>query len=191
MIELVAQDVIVRIQKEARWPGPGAQRRVLLKERFGERLLHLWAGADDGDGIALQLAGRNPARPLIYDVTTQALARGGLTLTRAVIADPEGVATVWVRDAAGAEQALDATPTDAVNLALRAGAPVFAAAGVLEEAGIPVAELWTTLEAEEAEFQDHLRDHLPPGTELAFPAADALEWRSIVPPEWRLFTPGG
>jgi hypothetical protein len=202
MIELIAQDVIVRIQKEVRWPSPGAQRRVLLRERDGQRLLHLWAWADDGDGVALELAGQKPARPLIYDVTTQLLAQGALSVQRAVIADPDSLATLWVRgvnnlrgaqDARGAngdERPLDVTPTDAVNLALRAGAPILTAEAILSEYGIPADELWATLEAEETEFADHLRDHLPPGTEVMFPQPGALEWRSIVPPEWRLFTPG-
>lgn len=190
MIELIAQDVIVRIQKEVRWPGPGAQRRVLLRERDGDRLLHLWAWADDGDGVALELAGQKPARPLIYDVTTQLLAQGRLTVQRAVIADPDSLAMLWVRADDGEERPLDLTPTDAVNLALRAGAPIFTDEAVMAEAGIPVSELWATLEAEEAEFADHLRDHLPPGTEIMFPQPGALEWRSIVPPEWRLFAPG-
>ncbi len=190
MIELIVQDVIVRIHKEARWPGPGAQRRVLLRERDGDRLLHLWAWADDGDGVALALAGQKPARPLIYDITAQLLAQGRLSVQRAVIADPDSLATLWVRGADGDERPLDLTPTDAVNLALRAGAPLLTDEAILGEHGIPVAELWATLEAEEAEFADHLRDHLPPGTELMFPQAGTLEWRSIVPPEWRLFTPG-
>lgn len=190
MIELIAQDVIVRIQKDIRWPSPGAQRRVLLRERDGQRLLHLWAWAEDGDGVALELAGQKPARPLIYDVTTQLLAQGGLAVQRAVIADPDSLATLWVRDANADARPLDVTPTDAVNLALRAGAPILAEEAILNEHGIPADELWAALEAEEAEFADHLRDHLPPGTELMFPQPGALEWRSIVPPEWRLFTPG-
>jgi len=56
MAILVAQDVIVRIRRGVRYPGPGVQRRVLLRERDGDRLVHLWAGADDGDFAALAIA---------------------------------------------------------------------------------------------------------------------------------------
>lgn len=185
-MELIVQDVIVRLHKEVRWPGPGVQRRVLLRERAGQRLLHLWAGADDGDGIALELAEQKPARPLIYDVMAQALRLGAITVERAVLTDSDTVATLWVRSARGDAHPFDLTPTDAVNLALRAQAPIVAEAAVLDEAGIPPDDLWAVLEAEEAEFAAHLRDHLPPGVELSFPQADELEWRSIVPPEWRL-----
>jgi hypothetical protein len=189
MLELIAQDVIVRIHKEARWPGPGMQRRVLLRERDGHRLLHLWAGDDDGDGVALEIAEKKPARPLIYDVTIQSLALGTLTVARAVLADSDSIATLWLTNAEGAEQPLNLNPTDAVNLALRARAPIFIEEAVLAEVGIPADELWTALETEEAEFAAHLRDHVPPGTEVSFPAPETLEWRSIVPPEWRLFEP--
>lgn len=190
MLELIAQDVIVRIHKEARWPGPGMQRRVLLRERNGNRLLHLWANADDGDGVALELAEKKPARPLIYDAALQAFTFGALSVVRAVLADSDSVATLWLANTEGAEQPLNLSPTDAVNLALRARAPIFIEEAVLAEVGIPADELWAALEAEEAEFAAHLRDHVPPGTELSFPAPETLEWRSIVPPEWRLFEPG-
>lgn len=189
MIELEAQDVIVRIHKEARWPGPGMQRRVLLREVGGDRLLHLWASADDGDGVALEIAQKQPARPLMYDVLAQTLALGALTVARAVLADSDSIATLWLADAAGTEHPLDMNPTDAVNAALRAHAPIFVDEAVLAEVGIPADELWAALEAEEAEFAAHLRDHVPPGTEVSFPAPETLEWRSIVPPEWRLFEP--
>lgn len=189
MVELVVHDVIVRILREVRWPGPGVQRRVLLKEKSGDRLLHLWAGTDDGDAVALQAAEKQPARPMIYDITAQTMTLGGLAVDRAVIADSDTVATLWVREANGDERALDMNPTDAINLALRFHAPILTEAGVLDEAGIPAGELFQTLEAEELEFQHHLGDHLPPDMQLAFPTPERLEWRSIVPPEWRLIEP--
>jgi len=191
MIELVPQDVIVRIHKEARWPGPGMQRRVLLREKDGDRILHLWAGDDDGDGVALEIAEKKPARPLMYDVTLQSFTLGALTVARAVLLDSDSIATLWLVNAEGVEHPLDMKPTDAVNLALRARAPIFIEEAVLAEVGIPAEELWAALEAEEAEFAAHLRDHAPPDTEVSFPAPEMLEWRSIVPPEWRLFEPTG
>jgi bifunctional DNase/RNase len=189
MVELVVHDVIVRILREVRWPGPGVQRRVLLKEKDGDRLLHYWAGADDGDAVALQVAGRQPARPMIYDITAQTMTLGGLSVDRAVLADSDTIATLWVRGANGGERALDMNPTDALNLALRFRAPLFTEANVLDEAGIPAGELFQTLEAEELEFQHHLGDHLPPDMQVAFPTPERLEWRSIVPPEWRMIEP--
>ena len=60
----------------------------------------------------------------------------------------------------------------------------------LAECGIPSAELWETLLADEAAFAAELRDHLPPDMGLTFPGDDVLEWRSIVPPEWRMYRAG-
>jgi hypothetical protein len=189
MVELVVHDVIVRILREVRWPGPGVQRRVLLKETDGDRLLHLWAWAEDGDAVALHMSEQQPARPMIYDVTVKTMQLGGLSVDRAVIADSETIATLWVRDVNGDEHALDMNPTDAINLALRFHAPLLTDLAVLDEAGIPADELFQTLEAEELEFQAHLGDHLPPDIQLAFPTPERLEWRSIIPPEWRLIEP--
>ena len=56
-------DVIARASAKAcviRDPG---QRRVLPQERDGDRLVHLWAGADDGDFVALAMSGQTPPIP--------------------------------------------------------------------------------------------------------------------------------
>jgi bifunctional DNase/RNase len=186
MTVLVAQDVIVRIRKGVRYPGPGVQRRVLLRERDGDRLVHLWAGADDGDFVALALAGQTPPTPTIYDVVVATWRAAGLSLKAVWLPNPDDPARLDLEGPAGSlTQA--AAPIDAVNLALRCDAPLDMPADALAECGIPTAELWDTLLADEAAFAAELRDHLPPDMGVAFPGEDALEWRSIVPPEWRLY----
>lgn len=183
---LEAQDVIVRIRKGVRYPGPGVQRRVLLRERGGDRLVHLWAGADDGDFAALALSGQTPPTPTIYDVTVATWRAMGLCLKGVWLPNPDDSARLDLEGPNGVlTQA--AAPVDSVNLALRCGAPMEMPVEALAECGIPSAELWDTLLADEAAFAAELRDHLPPDMGLAFPGDDVLEWRSIVPPEWRLY----
>jgi hypothetical protein len=191
MIELIVHDVIVRIHKDVRWPGPDPHRRILLKERGGARYLHVFAGADEGDAIALHLSGKLPARPMIYESAAQLITLGRLTVLRAVILDLDHEAALWVQAGDGAERSIRMNPPDAINLALRAGAPILADEKLLEEYGIPEAELWTTLDEENRQWQQHLAQHMfmAPEARLDFPDESEMEWRSIVPPEWRLINP--
>ena len=189
MAILVAQDVIVRIRKGVRYPGPGVQRRVLLRERDGDRLVHLWAGADDGDFVALAMSAQTPPIPTIYDVTIATWKTTELTLKSIWLPNPEEAARLDLLGPAGSITQL-AAPVDAVNLALRCGAVMEMPDEALAECGIPSAELWDTLLADEAAFAAELRDHLPPDMGLTFPGDDVLEWRSIVPPEWRMYRQG-
>lgn len=183
---LDAQDVIVRIRKGVRYPGPGVQRRVLLRERDGDRLVHLWAGADDGDFAALAIAGKTPPTPTVYDAVVATWRAAGLSLRGVWLPNPDDAARLDLEGPQGAlTQAIG--PVDAVNLALRCGAPIEMPAEALDECGIPTAELWDTLLADESAFAAELRDHLPPDLSVSFPGSDELEWRSIVPPEWRLY----
>ncbi|HRF50122.1 MAG TPA: DUF151 domain-containing protein [Anaerolineales bacterium] len=186
MAILVAQDVIVRIRRGVRYPGPGVQRRVLLRERDGDRLVHLWAGADDGDFAALAIAGQTPPIATIYDVAVATWRAAGLSLNGVWLPNPEDPARLDLMGQAGPLPQM-AAPVDAVNLALRWPAPIETPDSGLAEFGIPSAELWETLLADEAAFAAELRDHLPPDLGVAFPGSDELEWRSIVPPEWRLY----
>lgn len=66
--------------------------------------------------------------------------------------------------AGGQVNELDARPSDALNLAVRVGAPIFVDDGVLEQSALPAGDLDARLneDAEKAEFQ------VPPG-----------EWRSL------------
>ena len=111
---------------------------MLLKERGGERLLPIWIGAQEGDLIATRLGEWSQNRPMGPDLTAQLLQAGGIRVERVVIESVREVtcyATVTVTGR-GKSHEVDARPSDALNLALRVGAPVLVAQELMDQAGI-------------------------------------------------------
>lgn len=121
------------------------QHLVLLKplddefEPGAPRVLPIWIGAQEATSILIALEGERPARPLSHDLITTLFATLGSRIERVDVTrieDGTFYAELSVATPSG-RQVIDARPSDAVALALRAEAPIFVADEVLDEAGIP------------------------------------------------------
>jgi uncharacterized protein len=135
MIELTIDHVIAKATETSE---PGPRRVVLLREQAGARVLPIWIGAPEAEALAFGLSGETPPRPLPHDLTLRLLEAAGARVERVTInrlAEKTFYAVVTVA-AAGGTSELDARPSDALNLAARAGAGVFATEDVLEQAGV-------------------------------------------------------
>ncbi|NQU39850.1 MAG: bifunctional nuclease family protein [Lentisphaerae bacterium] len=110
---------------------------VLLKSAEDERTLPIFIGAAEAQSIALQINDVKVPRPLTHDLLRNLLDFVECHLRRIEIINiNEGTfyaALVLERDAG--EVRLDCRPSDAIALALRVGAPMFVAEGVMSEAG--------------------------------------------------------
>jgi bifunctional DNase/RNase len=134
-VEMSREDVEVRVES-VRTHLPGDRHVLLLREPGGERLLSLWIGPAEAAAIQSQLDGIALTRPITYDLLLGALERaGGRVESVAVthLTDETFYARVDVRTAERLES-LDARPSDAVNIALRTGAPILASADLLRDA---------------------------------------------------------
>jgi len=134
---------------------------LLLREAAGSRFLPIWIGTTEATAIALALEGIEPERPLTHDLLKLITDRLGATIDRVVVTElDEGTFyadLVMSRD--GEEITVSSRPSDAIALAARAKAPVFAAAAVIEEAGV---EIRDDGEEEEIErFREFLDDVTP------------------------------
>jgi bifunctional DNase/RNase len=130
--------VDMRIADVIKAPSPPDCAIVLLEEDGGERRrLLIWIGGPEATSMALRLAGiGRPARPLGADLSVALVdALGGRLVEVRVDRLDEGTfyATV-VADGPRGPVEVDARPSDALNLALAAGAPVKVDHGVLEQA---------------------------------------------------------
>jgi hypothetical protein len=86
----------------------------------------------------MRLQGLTPERPLTHDLFASALEAVDARVARVVIselADETFHARLFV-EREGRVGEVDARPSDALALAVRVGAPIFAAADVLEQAGL-------------------------------------------------------
>ena len=166
MIELVLDDVWVRVAPDAPTRLAGEHRIALLREQDGDRVLPIWIGPPEGDALTLHLRGGTLRRPLTPDLTARLLEAAGARVERVVVTrleDNTFYAVVAVA-ARGEVREVDARPSDALNLALRAGAPVFADGAVLEQAGLSGDDLGELLDREcERVAETGLVERLPPG----------------------------
>jgi bifunctional DNase/RNase len=115
------------------------QPTIVLEGKRDRRNLAMVIGLAEATGIAVPLQGVTPPRPLTHDLFLTLFGRLKVTLVRAVINDlKDGVyyATI-VLSIAGSEVALDARPSDAIALAVRAKAPVFVEDRVFDRARTP------------------------------------------------------
>ena len=111
---------------------------VILKDHAGDRYLPIWIGAWEASAIAMRLQGLQAERPLTHDLFAAALERLGVHVRRVVIselADETYHARIHLeRD--GFEVEVDARPSDALALAVRAEVQIFAAEEVLAQAAL-------------------------------------------------------
>jgi bifunctional DNase/RNase len=111
---------------------------VILKDPAGDRYLPIWIGAWEASAIAMRLQGLQAERPLTHDLFAAALERLGVRVDRVVIselADETYHARIHMeRD--GFQVEVDARPSDALALAVRAEVQIFAAEEVLAQAAL-------------------------------------------------------
>ena len=120
-------------------PSSGGAYALVLGETNGNRRLPIIIGAFEAQAIALELEKIQPPRPMTHDLLRNLFDALGAEVTDIAIDDlREGTFFAKIRYVYDDEEAqLDARPSDAVALAVRTDAPIFVAAEVLEEAGIP------------------------------------------------------
>lgn len=110
---------------------------IILRQVDGALLLPIWIGAFEANAIALAVEGIEAPRPLTHDLLHATIQRLGATLRRVEIHDlAEGTffARLVLASENGSGIEVDARPSDAIALALRAGAPIWAAQPVLAAA---------------------------------------------------------
>ena len=120
-------------------PSSGGAYALVLGEVSGNRRLPIIIGASEAQAIALELEKIQPPRPMTHDLLRNLFDAFGAEVSDVVIDDlREGTFFAKVRYVYDDDEAqLDARPSDAVALAVRSDAPIFVAASVLDEAGIP------------------------------------------------------
>jgi bifunctional DNase/RNase len=114
------------------------QRVVILKEKERDRYLPIWIGMTEADAIAFRLQEITVARPQTHDLLASVLAELGATVQQVVVNDMSNdiyYARIHM-DASGRHIEIDARPSDAIALAVRAAVPIYAEESVLERAGV-------------------------------------------------------
>ena len=116
----------------------GKQPIVLLKTTDGNKFLPIWIGHPEAAAILMKLQGAATPRPMTHDLITDLLSQLEARVIRIAVTELRentfyAVITVSVD---GGEIEIDSRPSDAIALAVRAGAPIYAAESVIEESAI-------------------------------------------------------
>jgi RNA polymerase sigma-70 factor (ECF subfamily) len=165
MVEMELYDVMVRIAAEDTERGAlTAPQVIVLRERAGERALPIFVGSAEAGALSLHHGGTAPPRPLTVDLIGHLLEALNARVERVTVSSLlDGTFYALVRVAS---TDVDARPSDAINLAVRADAPILVDPAVLDQAAVPVTELPSALEQTLASYQ---------------PTDKAGEWRSLSP----------
>ena len=117
-------------------PATGGAYAILLKEVDGKKRLPIIIGAFEAQAIALEIEGIKPPRPLTHDLLKQLTDSLGGTVLEIVI-DELRDNTFYAKiilEVSGFSQEIDARPSDAIALAVRAQAPIYVYDTVMEAA---------------------------------------------------------
>ncbi len=144
----------------------GKQPIVLLKTAEGNKFLPIWIGHPEAAAILMKLQSATTPRPMTHDLVTDMLDQLGAQVVRITVTELREntfYAQITVQQD-GAEVEVDSRPSDAIALAIRADAPIFAADDVIEESAIEFEgeEInQEDLEKEVSKFK-HFLDHVTP-----------------------------
>jgi len=141
----------------------GKQPIVLLKTAEGNKFLPIWIGHPEAAAILMKLQGASTPRPMTHDLLSDLLEQ--------VDAKCEKVSVTELRDNTfyasitislnGSEVDIDSRPSDALALAVRCSAPIFAADDVIEESAIEFDQEVEDTEEVVEKFKDFL-DNVSP-----------------------------
>ena len=144
----------------------GKQPIVLLKTAEGNKFLPIWIGHAEAAAILMKLQSQPAPRPMNHDLMTDILEQLDAQLVKITVTELREntfyAQITVVRD--GQEIEVDCRPSDAIALAIRAEAPIYAAERVIEESAIEFEGEEVNeeqLEAEVSKFRSFLEDVTP------------------------------
>ena len=109
---------------------------ILLRDRDGQRVLPIWVGASEANVIALQIENITTPRPMTHDLLRNVIHDLKAEIRKVVVSDLKDntfYALIHL-EVNGEQLAVDARPSDAIALALRARAPIFVEDRVIDNA---------------------------------------------------------
>ena len=126
---------------------------VILKDANNQMCLPIWIGIAEATAIASELKKVALSRPMTHDLMKNILDEFDAKVTRVIITalqENTFIANIEIRLGQQLKR-IDARPSDALALAVRAQAPVFVARDVLQKAQVPL--VFGQLSETEEEFE--------------------------------------
>jgi uncharacterized protein len=109
---------------------------VVLKDVASETVMPIWVGIFEANAIAIEIEKLAAPRPMTHDLTRNLINHLNGSLEKVVITelkDDTFYAILWMRQD-NEPIAVDARPSDAIALALRADCPIYVSEQVMQSA---------------------------------------------------------
>jgi bifunctional DNase/RNase len=122
----------IRVRQETQ------QRAVVLRVKDSDLFLPIFVGHFEVEAIRLKLMDVDVQRPMTHDLLGTVIGNLGGSVDRIVVSELKNdtfYAKILV-EYNGATIEIDSRPSDAIALAVRANAPIFAEEDVVEQAGV-------------------------------------------------------
>jgi bifunctional DNase/RNase len=130
MVEVVIDSIRVSLMSQ--------QRIVILREQNTERYLPIWIGVYEAESITIALQEVEVARPLTHDLLNNVFTQLNARVIRAEVVslrDDTFYGNI-VAETDGQVLNIDARPSDALAIAVRAHVPILVSKSVMDAAGI-------------------------------------------------------
>ncbi len=111
---------------------------VLLKTADDDKFLPIWIGHAEAAAILMKLQGSTPPRPMTHDLLTDVVSELQGEVVKVTVTEMREN-TYYARITIvqnGREVEIDSRPSDAIALAVRCDAQIFATEDIIEESGI-------------------------------------------------------
>jgi bifunctional DNase/RNase len=136
---------------------------VLLKVEGKNRFLPIWIGHPEAAAILMKLQNAELPRPMTHDLLAATIERLSATVSSVLVTElrDNTFYAVLRLEAGGQEIRLDSRPSDAIALAVRTDAPIFASVELLDANGIEFEQEIEDAEDIVKEFRQFLDDVSP------------------------------
>ena len=127
---------------------------VLLKDVSSDLMLPIWVGPYEANSIASEIEKMASHRPMTHDLLRNVIRQMGGEITRVVVTDLRDSTFFAVIEivAQGETVLIDARPSDAIALALRADCPIYVKESVLESSRVD--GLGQVVDEDDLDFED-------------------------------------
>jgi bifunctional DNase/RNase len=136
---------------------------VLLKAEGRNLFLPIWIGHPEAAAILMKLQNAELPRPMTHDLLANVIGELQASVTGVLVTElrDNTFYAVLMLEASGQEIRVDSRPSDAIALAVRTDAPVFASEALLDANGIEFDQEMVDVEEIVKEFKDFLDEVSP------------------------------
>ena len=117
---------------------------VLRNKENPKEVIPIWIGHAEASGILMVLNNVELPRPMTYELTKTLIETLGGELESIEVSDVRDgtyYATIYIKTPDGKTAEIDARPSDAINLALRFGVPIYVAEKVMKESKVNIEDV--------------------------------------------------